>query len=182
MQEVRRQLDQLFACHAVFAILSGVFCFFTPHSLLSPILGDANNTHFAHEFVRLYGMIRNQQKLHELSLICCLPPSLTLSTCLYLIITGALTLAQGWLVWRTRLVSDALIRRTFCQAYCICFLLQATALLRAQFSAPESHSSLHWLNILLLGGLGAAYGYFLVFKTIKAFELPGGGGFGKGQV
>lgn len=102
---------------------------------------------------------------------------------LCVLVTGALTLAQGWLVWRTRLVSDALIRRTFCQAYCICFLLQATALLRAQFSAPESHSILHWLNILLLGSLGAAYGYFLAFKTIKAFELPGGGGgFGKGQV
>lgn len=55
MQEVRRQLDQLFAVHAGVAILSGAFCFFTPHSLLSPILGDANNTHFAHEFVRLYG-------------------------------------------------------------------------------------------------------------------------------
>lgn len=55
MQDVRRQLDQLFAAHAAIAILSGVFCFFTPHSLLSPILGDANNTHFAHEFVRLYG-------------------------------------------------------------------------------------------------------------------------------
>lgn len=92
--------------------------------------------------------------------------------------TGALTLAQGWLVWRTRLVSDALVRRTFCQAYCICFLLQALALLRAQLSAPESHSALHWLNLLLLGGLGAAYGYFLLFKTIKAFELPGGGGSG----
>lgn len=87
---------------------------------------------------------------------------------------GALTLAQGWLVWRTRLVSDALIRRTFCQAYCICFSLQALALLRAQLSAPDSHSALHWLNLLLLGGLGAAYGYFLFFKTIKAFELPGG--------
>ncbi|KAF4035219.1 hypothetical protein GN244_ATG12774 [Phytophthora infestans] len=86
---------------------------------------------------------------------------------------GALTLAQGWMVWRTRLVSDALIRRTFCQAYCICFLLQAVALLRAQIASPESHSMLHWINLLLLGGLGCAYGYFLVFKTIKAFELPG---------
>ncbi|GLD93445.1 hypothetical protein PINS_up002037 [Pythium insidiosum] len=142
MQAVRRQLDQLFTAHAVIAIVSGALCFFTPHSHLSPILGDANNTHFAHEFIRLY---------------------------------GALTLAQGWLVWRTRLVSDALIRRTFCQAYCICFCLQSLALLRAQLSAPESHSILHWLNILILGGLGLAYGYFLVFKTIKAFELPGAG-------
>ena len=77
------------------------------------------------------------------------------------------------MVWRTRLVSDALIRRTFCQAYCICFSLQTMTLLRAQIVSPESHSILHWLNILLLGGLGCAYGYFLVFKTIKAFELPG---------
>lgn len=77
------------------------------------------------------------------------------------------------MVWRTRLVSDALVRRTFCQAYCACFCLQALVLVRAQWSAPSSHSALHWLNILLLGGLGAAYGYFLFFKTIKAFELPG---------
>ena len=92
---------------------------------------------------------------------------------LVLCIAGALTLAQGWMVWRTRLVSDALIRRTFCQAYCICFSLQTLTLLRAQLVSPESHSILHWLNILLLGGLGCAYGYFLVFRTIKAFELPG---------
>uniref|UniRef100_M4BWL1 Uncharacterized protein n=1 Tax=Hyaloperonospora arabidopsidis (strain Emoy2) TaxID=559515 RepID=M4BWL1_HYAAE len=91
----------------------------------------------------------------------------------FLRLYGALTLAQGWMVWRTRLVSDALIRRTFCQAYCICFSLQTMTLLRAQIVSPESHSILHWLNILLLGGLGCAYGYFLVFKTIKAFELPG---------
>ncbi|CAI5744683.1 unnamed protein product [Peronospora destructor] len=140
MPTIRRQLDRLFAVHMVIAVVMGVLCFLTPHSFMSPILGDASNTHVAHEFVRLY---------------------------------GALTLAQGWMVWRTRLVSDALIRRTFCQAYCICFLLQAMALLRAQVTSPESHSMLHWVNILLLGGLGGVYGYFLVFKTIKAFELPG---------
>ncbi|ETV91881.1 hypothetical protein H310_13686 [Aphanomyces invadans] len=85
---------------------------------------------------------------------------------------GALTLAQGWLVWKTRLVGDALIRKTFCQAYCLCFLLQAAALVRAQVSSPESHSVLNWVNIIVLAALGAAYGYFVVFKTIKVFELP----------
>ncbi|CAI5713160.1 unnamed protein product [Hyaloperonospora brassicae] len=141
VQAVRRQLDLLFAVHMAIAAVTGAFCFLTPHALMSPILGDAsNNTHMAHEFLRLY---------------------------------GALTLAQGWMVWRTRLVSDALVRRTFCQAYCICFSLQTLTLLRAQLVSPESHSILHWLNILLLGGLGCAYGYFLVFRTIKAFELPG---------
>ncbi|KAF0699830.1 Aste57867_9606 [Aphanomyces stellatus] len=85
---------------------------------------------------------------------------------------GALTLAQGWLVWNTRLVGDGLIRKTFCQAYCLCFSLQALAMLRAQVSSPESHSVLNWLNIFILAGLGIAYGYFLAFKTIKAFELP----------
>ncbi|DAZ94742.1 TPA: hypothetical protein N0F65_011558 [Lagenidium giganteum] len=139
-QDVRKQLDLLFTVHAAISTISGVLCFALPHSFLSPILGDANNTHFAHEFIRLY---------------------------------GALTFAQGWLVWRTRLVSDALVRRTFCQAYCICFCLQAVALVRAQLSAPETHSSLHWINVIVLGALGLAYGYFLFFKTIKAFELPG---------
>ncbi|KAF0716594.1 hypothetical protein DYB37_001930 [Aphanomyces astaci] len=85
---------------------------------------------------------------------------------------GALTLAQGWLVWKTRLVGDGLVRKTFCQAYCLCFTLQALALVRAQVSSPESHSVLNWINIIVLAGLGTAYGYFIVFKTIKAFELP----------
>lgn len=66
MQAVRRQLDQLFLVHAAISVLSGVLCFFTPHSLLSPMLGDANNTHFAHEFVRLYGTMK-------ISLLTCLP-------------------------------------------------------------------------------------------------------------
>ncbi|TDH69027.1 hypothetical protein CCR75_003758 [Bremia lactucae] len=139
MQAARRQLDRLFAVHMVIAVVTGALCFLTSHSVMTLMLGY-ENTHLAHEFVRLY---------------------------------GALTLAQGWMVWRSRLVSDALIRRTFCQAYCICFLLQSVTLLRAQIASPESHSMLHWVNILLLGALGCAYGYFLLFKTIKAFELPG---------
>jgi Na+-driven multidrug efflux pump len=55
MQAVRRQLDQLFLVHAALAVVSGALCFLTPHSLLSPLLGDANNSHLAHEFIRLYG-------------------------------------------------------------------------------------------------------------------------------
>ncbi|OQR89579.1 hypothetical protein THRCLA_22668, partial [Thraustotheca clavata] len=65
---------------------------------------------------------------------------------------GALTLAQGWLVWKTRLVGDALIRKTFCQAYCLCFSLQSLSMLRAQLSSPESHSVLNWINVLVLAG------------------------------
>ena len=56
VQAVRRQLDLLFAVHMAIAAVTGAFCFLTPHSLMSPILGDAsNNTHMAHEFLRLYG-------------------------------------------------------------------------------------------------------------------------------
>jgi hypothetical protein len=65
MLAVRRQLDQLFTVHAVIAIVTGVLCFLcflTPHSQLSPILGDANNTHFAHEFIRLYGAYSNDPR------------------------------------------------------------------------------------------------------------------------
>lgn len=86
---------------------------------------------------------------------------------------GALTLAQGWLVWQTRKVADAFVRKTFCQAYCICFSLQTLALFRAQVTSPEQHSWLNWLNILLFLSLGSSYSYFLVFKPIKVFELPG---------
>lgn len=56
MQSVRRQLDRLFAVHMVIAVVTGALCFLTPHSLMTPMLGDASNdTHLAHEFVRLYG-------------------------------------------------------------------------------------------------------------------------------
>lgn len=86
---------------------------------------------------------------------------------------GSLTLAQGWLVWQTRKVSDALIRRTFCQAYCLSFLMQALILFRAQIASPENHSPIHWLAILFFIILSSGYGYFIALRPIKAFQLPG---------
>ncbi|KAK1947603.1 hypothetical protein P3T76_001613 [Phytophthora citrophthora] len=59
MQTVRRQLDRLFAVHMVIAVVTGALCFLTPHSLMMPMLGEASNTHLAHEFVRLYGAVTN---------------------------------------------------------------------------------------------------------------------------
>jgi hypothetical protein len=55
MRTERKQLDHLFMAHAVISLISGTISFAAPHSMLSPILGNGNNSHFAHEFVRLYG-------------------------------------------------------------------------------------------------------------------------------
>ena len=86
---------------------------------------------------------------------------------------GTLTFVQGWLVWQTRKVNDAFIRRTFTQAYCLCFGLQTLVLLRAQMAVPAMHSITHSIQIFVCFVLFLSYGYVLLFTSIKAFELPG---------
>ena len=83
---------------------------------------------------------------------------------------GALTLAQGWLVWKTRRVSDAFVRKTFCQAYVLAYGLQTVALLRAQLTSPNDHSVLNWLNILLFLALTCTYGWFVFVEKLSVFE------------
>ena len=85
-------------------------------------------------------------------------------------LAGALTLAQGWLVWQTRRVSDAFVRKTFCQAYVMAYGLQAVALLRAQLTSPDEHSTLNWLNILLFATLTGVYGWFVFVEKLSVFE------------
>ncbi|KAF1793520.1 hypothetical protein GQ600_9991 [Phytophthora cactorum] len=152
MQTVRRQLDRLFAVHMVIAVVTGALCFLTPHSLMAPMLGDASNTHLAHEFVRLYGTSND--------------PALA---------TAAVRADAG--AGLDGVAHAARERRAHPPDVLpgLLHLLPPASggTAPCAMASPESHSMLHWINILLLSGLGCAYGYFLVFKTIKAFELPG---------
>ncbi|CAM9764074.1 unnamed protein product [Ascophyllum nodosum] len=86
---------------------------------------------------------------------------------------GALTLAQGWVVFKVRGIEDGRIRRAICEAFCIAYGLQAVALLRAQLSEPQSHTLLNTAGWLSFSALSCFYGYCRWFKTIKVFELPG---------
>lgn len=68
-------------------------------------------------------------------------------------------------------MSDAVVRKTFCQAYALTFGLQALTLLRAEWTAPEQHSFLTWICILIFASLSAGYAYFLYFEPLKAFAV-----------
>ncbi|CAM9554209.1 unnamed protein product [Discosporangium mesarthrocarpum] len=86
---------------------------------------------------------------------------------------GALTLAQGWVVYRMHSFGDGRIRRCISEAFSIAYGLQAAALLRAQLSEPRSHALFNTIGWVVFAGLSAFYGYCRWFKTIKVFELPG---------
>lgn len=86
---------------------------------------------------------------------------------------GALTLAQGWVVFKVRSVGDGRIRRAISEAFCIAYGLQAAALLRAQLAEPDSHTLWNTVGCVSFASLSLFYGYCRWFKTIKVFELPG---------
>ena len=55
----------------------------------------------------------------------------------------------------------------------MCYVLQALAVLRAQFT--DRHSIINWIAIIVLSILAAAYGSFRFRKggnLIKIYELP----------
>ena len=83
-------------------------------------------------------------------------------------------MACGWILWHIRHVDDGMFRRHVCEALFACYVLQGTAVLRAQLTDP-SRSSINWIAILVLGVLGGAYGSFRFRKggnLIKVYELP----------
>ncbi|CAM9667036.1 unnamed protein product, partial [Choristocarpus tenellus] len=86
---------------------------------------------------------------------------------------GALTLAQGWVVFKMRTFGDGRIRRCISETFCIAYGLQAVALLRAQIAEPRSHTIFNTLGWISFASLSTFYGYCRWYKTIKVFELPG---------
>ncbi|KAL7579401.1 hypothetical protein ACA910_014070 [Epithemia clementina (nom. ined.)] len=88
---------------------------------------------------------------------------------------GCLRLACGWILWHIRKVDDGKFRRHVCEALFFCYVLQALAVLRAQFT--DRHTWINWVAIVLLFLLSAAYGSFRFGKggsLIKIYELPTG--------
>jgi hypothetical protein len=86
---------------------------------------------------------------------------------------GALTIAIGWFVWRTRHINDARLKRIVCETFALCYPLQALIMIRAQFTNPDGHSQLHWVVACLFLIIGGAYAFMRFVKKIKDFSLPG---------
>jgi hypothetical protein len=89
---------------------------------------------------------------------------------------GCLRLACGWILWHVRPVDDGRFRKHICEALFICYVLQALAVMRAQFT--DRHSVVNWIAIVVLTTLASAYGSFRFRKggnLIKIYELPTGG-------
>jgi hypothetical protein len=89
---------------------------------------------------------------------------------------GCLRLACGWILWHVRAVDDGMFRRHVCEALFVCYVLQALAVLRAQFT--DRRTIINWLAIVVLLALSAAYGSFRFGKggnLIKIYELPTSG-------
>ncbi|KAL7465808.1 hypothetical protein ACHAXS_006129 [Conticribra weissflogii] len=86
---------------------------------------------------------------------------------------GCLRVAVGWIILHVRSVDDGRFRRTICEALFFCYLLQAIAVLRAQFT--DRANAINWVAILVLSAMGLGYGMFRFGRgggMIKVYELP----------
>eukprot|EP00591_Stephanopyxis_turris_P008965 CAMPEP_0195529788 /NCGR_PEP_ID=MMETSP0794_2-20130614/32432_1 /TAXON_ID=515487 /ORGANISM="Stephanopyxis turris, Strain CCMP 815" /LENGTH=150 /DNA_ID=CAMNT_0040661147 /DNA_START=167 /DNA_END=619 /DNA_ORIENTATION=- len=86
---------------------------------------------------------------------------------------GCLRIAMGWVVLHARRVDDGRFRRSVCEALFVCYVLQAMAVIRAQFT--DRHTLVNWVAIIVLTALGASYGRFRFGSggtMIKVYELP----------
>ena len=80
---------------------------------------------------------------------------------------------MGWIVFHVRNVDDGRFRRSICEALFLCYLVQAVAVLRAQFT--DGKNVVNWIAIGLLTAIGSCYGKFRFGwggNMIKVYELP----------
>lgn len=80
---------------------------------------------------------------------------------------------MGWIIFHIRSVDDGRFRRSVCEALFVCYLMQAVAVLRAQFT--ERKNMINWIAIIALSVIGCCYGRFRFGKggnIIKVYELP----------
>lgn len=89
---------------------------------------------------------------------------------------GCMTLAIGWIVWRSQGIKDGRLARALTEAFAVAYGFQSLVMLRAQFTNPAGHTFLHWNIALFFGALATCYGYMRWIKKIKSFALPGEGG------
>jgi hypothetical protein len=144
--QLRKQLDRLFAVDAVISLAFGVFALGTPHGVWTRLVGETSYNHDVHEILRLYGCLK---------------------------------LACGYILYHVRRVDDGIFRKHVCEALLVCYICQALAVTKAQFSNTPSESSvvwyLNWLAIVTLSLLAYFYGSFRFGQgghLIKVYELP----------
>jgi drug/metabolite transporter (DMT)-like permease len=85
---------------------------------------------------------------------------------------GCLTLAIGWVVWKSQSIKDGRLARALTETFCVSYSFQSLVMLRAQFTNPKGHTWLHWNIAIFFGCLGIGYGYVRFYKKIKYFALP----------
>jgi len=144
----KRHVDTLFFIHAIFSLVLGSLAVLTPH------IWEFFMVNHAGEQLRLFGVTKNddQKAAH-----------------LIVRLFGSLIIAQAWIVWSARSLTEPLVRRALVQAYAFAFTLMTISLLRAQVT-ESLFSALHWINILVFAGLSAFYSYFAFIQPIKVFE------------
>ena len=145
---LKRQVDTLFLIHAIFSLLLGTIAILTPH------IWEFFMINHAGEQLRLFGVTKNddQKAAH-----------------LIVRLFGSLIIAQAWIVWSARSISEPLVRRALVQAYAFAFTLMTLSLLRAQLT-ESLFSTLHWINIFIFASLSVFYSFFAFIKPIKVFE------------
>ena len=83
---------------------------------------------------------------------------------------GALTLAQAWMTFQSRNITDHRVRKFLCESYAMCYGLHFFALLRAQ---TTGHSGLLGLFCTFMSlVLSLLYAYFRFMNKRSKFQLP----------
>lgn len=108
----KRRMDRLFVTHAVVAGVAGVMAFVFPH------LFEWFMIHHGEQLALRDNGGNDDQKVTHMV------------TRMY----GSLIVAQAWITWRVRTISDADTRRTLVQANAATFALTTLTLLRAQLT------------------------------------------------
>jgi len=85
---------------------------------------------------------------------------------------GCLTLAIGWIVWKSQTIKDGRLARALSEVFAISYFMQGVVMLRAQFTNPKGHTFLHWQVALAFLAIGLGYGHIRWVKKIKFFALP----------
>ena len=135
LRPTRLDLRTIMRWHAFTTMVLGLGTVGLPHTFLS----SGEYSHYAHEFIRLY---------------------------------GCLTLAIGWIVWKSQSIKDGRLARSLSEVFAVSYLMQGLVMLRAQFTNPKGHTFLHWQVALVFLAIGAGYGFIRWVKKIKYFALP----------
>ncbi|KAL7521341.1 hypothetical protein ACHAWX_006008 [Stephanocyclus meneghinianus] len=165
-KDQRRHLDLLFLTDSFVSLVFGTAALVTPHGLLQKIGGGGC-------IIFLPGEYPTKRHLTENEHIRYFAGEYSHSAHEILRLYGCLRIAVGWIIYHARDVDDGRFRRNLCEALFVCYILQAVAVLRAQFT--DRRNTVNWIAILLLSLIGFGYGRFRFGRggdMIKVYELP----------